>query len=108
MMLLFTVIIVVYGMYTIYAAVKMKKTQKLNGWFTGNSQTPIRDERGYIDYIYGRTIVMGATVLLFGAALGIHEYVRQIPQVINGMLLLLVTVCVWFYANMSRAKQKFW
>ncbi len=109
MMLLFNVVVLAYGIYTIYAAIMVKKTQKLNAWFLGKNQRTVRDEIGYIDYIYGRTITMGAVVLLFGAVQIVDMYGMKIPaQIMGGIILLLLTVFIWFYISMSKAKKKFW
>lgn len=108
MTFLFNIIILAYGIYTIYAAIIMKKSQKLNGWFLGRDQAPIRDERGYIEFIYAKTITLGLVVIGFAAALAIHEYIHQIPQIVKGILLLFITVSVWFYASISKAKRMFW
>lgn len=109
MMLIFDVIIFAYGIYTIYAAINMKKTNQLNTWFTGNkAEGLIRDIRGYIEYIYGRTIVMGGMAALFGVVGFINDFVIAVPQIMKGALILFVTVCIWFYITMTKAKRNFW
>lgn len=108
MQLLFYIMGFVYGIYTIYAAIMAKRSQKLNHWFLGKEQKTIRNEKGYINFIYGRTIVMGATVLLFMIVQIIHMHVVEISQIRDAILLLFFTVCIWFYASISRGKQKFW
>lgn len=108
MMLLFDLAIFLYGGYTIYSAIQMKKTYQLNTWFLGNQTCNIRDPRGYIDYIYGRTIVMGGMAVLFGILGVINDYVIKVNSIMKAAVLLFLTVCIWFYATMSKAKRKFW
>ena len=108
MLVLFDVIIFIYGIYTIYSSVNMKRTGQLNSWFTGTANTSIRDARGYIDDMYGRTIVMGAMAALYGAAAFINDYVTPLTGVMRALVLLFLTVCIWFYFSVNRAKQKFW
>ena len=109
MIVIFDVIILIYGAYTIYASVNMKRTRQLSNWLTGSeTTTAIRDVQGYIDYIYGRTMVMGGMAVLFGIIGLINDYVTPLPGVMQIMVLLFLTVCVWFYISINRAKRRFW
>lgn len=108
MLLLFDVIILMYGLYTIYSSIMMKRTGKLSGWFTGAGGAMVRDARGYIGYIYGRALVMGAVAALFGVAALVNDCTMPIHKVMQALILLFLTVCVWFYATISRAKRRFW
>lgn len=109
MIVLFDVIIFIYGVYTIYSSINMKRTQQLNNWFVGGeSATAIRDVRGYINYIYGRTIVMGSVAVLFGVVGFINDYVTPITGIMRAVMLLFLTACIWFYVTINRAKRRFW
>ena len=91
MLIIFDIVILAYGVYTIYSAINMKRTQQLNKFFTGgNTMVPIRDVRGYIDAIYHKSFVM------------------PIPVVMKALVLLFLTVLVWFTVMVSRAKREFW
>ncbi|MCI8483707.1 MAG: hypothetical protein HFH41_05145 [Lachnospiraceae bacterium] len=107
MLILFDVIIFIYGVYTIYSSIQMKKTRKLSNWFIGNATT-IRDAGGYIDYIFGRTLIMGGMAVLFGIVGFVNDYVKPVPDVMRVLLLLFLTVCIWFYVSINRAKRQFW
>lgn len=107
MLILFDVIIFIYGVYTIYSSIQMKRTRKLSNWFIGNAAS-IRDAEGYIDYIFGRTLIMGGMAVLFGAVGFINDYVKPVPDVMRVLLLLFLTVCIWFYVSINRAKGQFW
>ena len=101
MLILFDAMIFLYGAYVIYSSVRMKQTGQLNTLFTGMATGQVRDVKGYIDYIYGRAIVMGAMAAVFGA-------VGFSISVMRALILLFLTVCVWFYISLSRGKRKFW
>lgn len=105
-MLLMDVIILGYGIYTVYSAIMMKKTGQLGSWLRGPGV--IRDEKGYVAFISGRTIVLGIAAVLFAIVHFVHNYVTAIPEILSAVLLLFFTVCLWFFGNMARAKQKFW
>jgi len=108
MLILFDAMIFLYGAYAIYSSVRMKQTGQLNTLFTGMATGQVRDVKGYIDYIYGRAIVMGAMAAVFGAVGFFNDYVRPVPSVMRALILLFLTVCVWFYISLSRGKRKFW
>lgn len=69
---------------------------------------PIRDVRGYIDAIYHKSLVLGAMAILFGAVAVINDFVMPIPVVMKALVLLFLTVLVWFTVMVSRAKREFW
>ena len=108
MLIIFDAVIFIYGVYTIYSTIKMKRTQELSSFFTGGNMEPIRDVQGYINYIYGRTIVLGSVAILFGVVGFINDYVTSIHYVMQAMMVLFLTVVVWFTINMNRAKRRFW
>lgn len=108
MLIIFDAVIFIYGVYTIYSSVKMKQTGELSNFFTGGSTDLIRDKRGYIDYIYGRTIVLGAVATVFGAVGFINDYITPLQYLMKAMVVLFLTVVIWFSININRAKRRFW
>lgn len=108
MIIIFDAVIFFYGLYTVYSSIKMKQTQELSNFFTGGNMEPIRDVHGYIDYIYGRTIVLGSVAILFGIVGFINDYLFSITNIMRAMTVLFLTVVVWFTININRAKRRFW
>lgn len=108
MLIIFDAVIFLYGVYTVYSSIKMKRTQELTNFFMGNSAGPIRDPHGYINYIYGRTIVLGSVAALFGVAGFINDFVVKLPWVMNALVVLFLTVVIWFTISINRAKRRFW
>lgn len=108
MLIIFDVVIFIYGVYTVYSSIKMKQTQELSNFFTGGSMEPVRDVHGYINYIYGRTIVLGAVAILFGVTGFINDYVTPLSYIMKAMVVLFLTVVIWFTININRAKRRFW
>ncbi len=108
MLIIFDAVIFIYGLYTIYSSLKMKKTGELSNFFTGGSMEPIRDVHGYIDYIYGRTIVLGAVAVLFGMVGFVNDYITPLPMLMKALIVLFLTVVIWFTININRAKRRFW
>ncbi len=108
MLIIFDVVIFLYGLYTVYSSIKMKQTQELSNFFTGGSTEPIRDVHGYINYIYGRTIVLGAVAVIFGVVGFVNDYITPLPYVMKAMVVLFLTVVIWFTITINRAKRRFW
>ena len=109
MLIIFDVVIFIYGVYTVYSAINMKRTRKLTSFFMGgDSAMHIRDEQGYIDYIFGRAIVMGAMAAVFGAVGFVNDYITPLSAVMKALMLLFLTVVVWFSISINRAKRQFW
>lgn len=109
MLIIIDAVIFIYGVYTIYSSIKMKQTGELSNFFTGGSTDIIRDVQGYINYIYGRTIVLGTVATVFGVVSFINDYnIMPLPNVMKAMVVLFLTVVVWFSININRAKRRFW
>lgn len=108
MLIIFDVVIFLYGLYTVYSSIKMKQTQELSNFFTGGSTEPIRDVHGYINYIYGRTIVLGAVAVIFGVVGFVNDYITPLSYVMKAMVVLFLTVVIWFTITINRAKRRFW
>lgn len=108
MIIIFDIVIFAYGVYAVYAAINMKKTQKLTSFFTGGDNAPVRDVRGYIDAIYGKTIVMGSVAAVFGSVGFVNDYITPLPFIMKALMLLFLTVVIWFAVSLNRAKRQFW
>ncbi len=109
MMALFDVVILGYGLYIVYGAVRMKRTRQLSSWLMGSRPAAsMRDVQGYIDYIFGRIVLMGGIAAVFGAVGLYNDLVTPLPWVMRALVLLFLVVCVWFYVSMNRAKRRFW
>lgn len=108
MLIIIDAVIFIYGVYTIYSSIKMKQTGELSNFFTGGSTDIIRDVQGYINYIYGRSIVLGAVATVFGVVGFINDYITPISYVMKAMVVLFLTVVVWFSIDINRAKRRFW
>ena len=109
MLLIFDVVVLVYGFYTIYSAISMKRTQKLSSWLVGeDTASAIRDTKGYIDFIYRRVMVMGAMAVLFVIISLVNDCVTPIVNAMRLMVVLFLAVCVWFYLTVRKAKKNYW
>ncbi len=108
MIIIFDIVFFVYGVYTVYAAISMKKNQRLTRFFIAREPYAIRDARGYIDAIYGKAIVMGSMAALFGVLSFVNDYITPILFVMKPLMLLFLTVVIWFGIKLNQAKRKFW
>ena len=64
--LILDVVILILGLYVVYASFKMKSTGKIAGSFLAEEdQKKVKDQKGYIDYIENKSCAFGVfTVVL--------------------------------------------
>ena len=108
MIILFDVVIFAYGAYAIYAAIRLKKKQELTSFFTGGDNSPVRDKRGHIEAVYGKTILMGAVAAVYGGVGFVNDYFTPVPVIMKALMLLFLTAIVWFAISIRRAKRQYW
>lgn len=97
------------GVYLIYAAVQMKRTGEISSTLVGKGYDPkkARDPKGYIDYMYPKTIVMGVAVILSGGLNYVNDRYLDIPNfnlIICGVFLLMIII---FSKIMVDAQKKY-
>ncbi|MCI9531696.1 MAG: hypothetical protein HFH38_08100 [Lachnospiraceae bacterium] len=109
MILIFDVVVLVYGVYTIYSAINMKKTQNISNWLVGTeTAASIRDAKGYIDFIYPKIIILGAIAVIFGGVSLVNDYIMPIKLVMQVMVAAFLAVCAWFSVTVRKARERFW
>ncbi len=100
------------GIYTIYTAIMMKKSQDLKkGWLIGNdvNMRKVRDAKGYIEYIFGKTVFVGGMTVLYGLVGIVTSYVTLSlpidPEIV--MTAVYFVVLVWFVWISVRARDTY-
>ena len=65
--LIFDIVLLVYGGYTVYSAFVMKKTQTPVKWLVPEQELKkCRDARGFAEAMFLKTVIFGIVVALFG------------------------------------------
>lgn len=108
-MIIFGGALVLVGIYLIIQAVKMKKTNELAGniVLTEEDVLKCKDKKGFIEYIYGREVVTGATVIAIGIALIVKELLPALSVIANGVILIALVIILLFFNSLKDARNRF-
>ncbi|MCH5251209.1 MAG: hypothetical protein J1E98_14830 [Lachnospiraceae bacterium] len=103
-------VIIFSGMYLAYAAITMKRNGEIMANVVLNQsikENAIKDKQGFIDYIYGKLILIGVIIMLSGIANMINSY-NQGSSLINLLTLLVFAGALVAYGMVTKAAlQKF-
>lgn len=107
-MVIFDVLLMIYGVYSIYAAIKMKKTGKPASWLlAADEMTRIRKQQEFCDEIAPKTILFGAASILYGIYGMLMDLVAK--SRIAGIVGIIVYIVVagWFLMVLKKTKNKY-
>lgn len=101
------ILIMFSGAYLIYVAVQMKRTGEISSAIVGKGCDPkkAKDPKGYIEYMYLKSIIMGAIVILSGGADYLNGKYWNIPNfglIICGIFLVIIII----YGKIAMDAQK--
>lgn len=107
-MSIFDVILIVYGIYTIYSAFMMKRTGVPGKWLiTEQEIAKCKDMPGFIDAMYLKTILFGGVALLYGALSTLNRMKLSIPYLDTICIIAFLIVCGIYIVALNKAKKKF-
>lgn len=89
------ILIMFSGAYLIYAALQMKRTGEINTSLVGKGfdLKKAKDPKGYIEYMYLRSIIMGIIVILGGGVDYLNEkywHISYFNLVVCGVFLVVI------------------
>ena len=78
-MLVFNVVVALFGAYMIWSALQMKKSGKINSMVLAQEELKkVKDTKGFIEFLYWREMLFGALVLIVGVLGVLNETVMPI------------------------------
>lgn len=91
------IVIALSGTYLIYSAVKMKHTGEIGSALVGKGYDlkKAKDLQGYIGYMYPKSILMGAVVMLSGGVDYLNMAYWNIPYftpIVCGIFLVIIVI----------------
>lgn len=91
------ILIILCGAYLIYSSAQMKRTGEVSSAIVGKGYDlkKARDVKGYIEYMYFKSIVMGVVVMVSGAANYLNGKYLNIPNfdlVVCAVFLVIIIV----------------
>ncbi len=112
MMLLFSIIIFFFGIYTVLAAVQMKRSKKppsmllpQDGKFPPMGHDA--DQEAFCNALYVPTAVFGLSGCLYGALEAANQYWFQISAVKPVGIVLFLAVCAWYMKKVGQAREDY-
>ncbi|MCI8357918.1 MAG: hypothetical protein HFI51_07215 [Lachnospiraceae bacterium] len=101
---------IIGGGYLVYAGIVMKTQGKIVNNVVmnkGADESALRDKEGFIGYLYGKLIAVGAVVILAGAVNVINDLTTQ-SSVISGISSIAFFAAIVVYAVfVNKALKKF-
>ena len=80
-MLVFNVVVALFGAYMIWSALQMKKSGKINSMVLAQEELKkVKDTKGFIEFLYWREMLFGALVLIVGVLGVLNETVMPIGK----------------------------
>lgn len=105
---IFDVVITIFGLYMIGAALKMKKTGEISSAvITAEEIARCRDKKGFIAFIYWKEAVFGALIVVVGILGIINDQVVSLGIYNLVEMVVFLAAFLWFQSQLRRAREQF-
>lgn len=101
---------IIGGGYLVYAGIVMKTQGKIVNNVVmnkGADESALRDKEGFINYLYGKLIAIGAVVILAGAANVVNDLTAQSTIISSISSLAFFAAIVVYAVFVNKALKKF-
>lgn len=107
-MLVFNVVVALFGAYMIWSALQMKKSGKINSMVLAQEELKkVKDTKGFIEFLYWREMLFGALVLIVGVLGVLNETVMPIGKASILEVIIFLAAFIWFRNSLAKAREKF-
>lgn len=107
-MMIFDLLIVVFGVYMVIAAFKMKKSGVINTvLITPEESAKCSDREGFIGDMYWREAFFGALMALLGAVGFVNDRIVSLGGWNIVEMIVFLAVFLWFQWSLNRARKQF-
>lgn len=108
MFVIFDLIILIYGVYSMVSTVKMKKSGEPGKWLIGEIPVnKMKDADGFINSMYVKTMVLGVVSVIYGIIGIIDDLVKNLGPVKDVLLLAFLVFFIVFCVLLQKAKKKY-
>lgn len=105
---IFDILLLIYGVYTIYTSFQMKKTGEPAKWLVNELEIgKCKDKKGFIDAVFTKTVLFGAVTALYGVVSVLNNSVLHLAILDILCLLVFLVGCVIYVVTLNRARRKF-
>ena len=107
-MLVFNVVVALFGAYMIWSALQMKKSGKINSMVLAQEELKkVKDTKGFIEFLYWREMLFGALVLIVGVLGVLNETVMPIGKASILEVIIFLAAFIWNQKSLAKAREKF-
>lgn len=107
-MLVFDVVIILFGIYMVITSLQMKKSGKINSMVLAQEELKkVKDEKGFIEFLYWREILFGALVIIVGIIGVLNETIISIGKAGIFEVIVFLAAFIWFQNSLAKAREKF-
>ena len=107
-MVLFDVIILGYGLYVIYSAMKMKKTGEPSNILINEEElVGARDIKSFCAAMATPFSVLGLAAVLYGIVGLVNDLLINIPMLNFFSIVIFLILCFWFFRLLKKNKAEF-
>lgn len=106
-MLVFNVVVALFGAYMIWSALQMKKSGKINSMVLAQEELKkVKDTKGFIEFLYWREMLFGALVLIVGVLGVLNETVMPIGKASILEVIIFLAAFIWFQNSLAKSERK--
>ncbi len=96
-MIIFDVVITLFGGYLVYSAQKMKQTGEISSMMVAKEQLgKCRDREAFIGRVYKKEAIFGVVTMLVGLLNLLDEVFFSVPYLNIGTMLVFLVAFLWF------------
>ncbi len=107
-MTIFDIIILLFGIYTVYSALQMKKSGVINSVvITSEEIVKCRDAAGFIECIYRKEVIFGAIVAFSGLLGIVNDRILSFSVLDVAQMVIFLAAFFWFQYYLRRARGEF-
>ena len=109
LMPVFDVIIAILGIYILYVSFRMKRDGKVPPLFvTPEEMRSCKNEKAFINFLYGRCCAFGIVDILFGAEGLFNDIVYKFSDAVNAaFVIIFIGAWIWFSLQLKKGKDNF-
>ncbi|MEY8331549.1 hypothetical protein AALB53_00225 [Lachnospiraceae bacterium 47-T17] len=107
-MMLFDVIIFCYGVYMVYSAYQMRRTEQPPTMLINPMElVGARDVKGFCEAMFRPFVVFGMMASIYGLLGLVNDFFISLPALNFGAIILFLVMCYWFFREMKKNKSKY-
>ncbi|MBR1571557.1 MAG: hypothetical protein IJ655_02330 [Lachnospiraceae bacterium] len=108
-MIVFDVIVTLLGIYLLFIGFRMRKDAKIPPSFVAKEEmVTCRDEAGFANFLFPRTMVFALTSLAFGIEGLVNDVIVSINPYVNvAMIIVFLMGWLWFSMGLRKGRGEY-